>query len=110
MTKRRIACLFLPLLALGACDRAAPQKTTGPSGRVLPGTVSDAMLDTDRLQAQAPLAPIDTASPGVGPPRTGTRAGDEGETAAPSAPTEATPAPAASPAAPASPAPAASPT
>lgn len=53
-----------PALALGAlmmlagCDAAfAPKAGPTASGEVLPSTVSDAMLNTDRSQAEAPLAP-----------------------------------------------------
>jgi hypothetical protein len=62
------------LLALGGCGKAAgPQAGPTANGEVLPGSVSDAMLDTDRSQATAPLAPAarspleksDTAGTGV---------------------------------------------
>lgn len=47
------------LLALAGCSKqAGPQAGPTANGNVLPGTVSDAMLDTDRSQAQAPLAPV----------------------------------------------------
>ncbi len=49
---------LVPLLLLGACGKSsAPQAGPTASGEILPGSVSDAMLDTDRSQAQAPLAP-----------------------------------------------------
>lgn len=56
----RLLCLLVlaPLLPLGACNSSsAPQASSTASGEILPGSVSDAMLDTDRSQAQAPLAP-----------------------------------------------------
>jgi hypothetical protein len=50
-------------LALGGCDAAKQADAPGKaSGQVLPGTISDAMIDLDRSQAQAPLA----ALPAVG--------------------------------------------
>ncbi len=46
------------LLMLAGCDGlSAPKAGPTASGVVLPGTVSDAMLNTDRSQAQPPLAP-----------------------------------------------------
>jgi len=47
-----------PVLALAGCGQSAtPQAGPTASGEILRGTVSDAMLDTDRSQAEAPLAP-----------------------------------------------------
>lgn len=47
-----------PLLMLAGCDDlSAPKAGPTASVEVLPGTVSDAMLNTDRSQAQPPLAP-----------------------------------------------------
>ena len=47
-----------PLLLLCACGTSSsPQAASTATGEILPGSVSDAMLDTDRSQAQAPLAP-----------------------------------------------------
>lgn len=59
MIHRLLSLLVLaPLFALGACNSSsAPQASSTASGEILPGSVSDAMLDTDRSQAQAPLAP-----------------------------------------------------
>lgn len=46
------------LLLLGACGKSAsPAAGSTASGEILPGSVSDAMLDTDRSQAEPPLAP-----------------------------------------------------
>lgn len=62
--------VLLPLLALAACNRSQPEADGRAVQRVLPGTVSDAMLQTDRIRAQAPIAePVATGLPG-----------DEGET------------------------------
>jgi hypothetical protein len=58
LPSRSVAVVLVPLLALGACNSAStPQASSTASGEILPGSVSDAMLDTDRSQAQAPLAP-----------------------------------------------------
>lgn len=53
------ALMIGPLAALTGCDSfSAPKAGPTASGEVLPGTVSDAMLSTDRSQAQPPLAPV----------------------------------------------------
>ena len=50
--------LLLPLLVLAACNKApAPSATKAAGADVLPGTISDAMLNTDRSQAQPMLQP-----------------------------------------------------
>lgn len=55
---RSLVAVFMPVLLLGACGKSSsPQAGPTASGEILPGTVSDAMLDTDRSQALAPLAP-----------------------------------------------------
>jgi hypothetical protein len=55
---RPLLLAVVPLLLLGACGKSsAPQASSTASGEILPGTVSDAMLDTDRSQAEAPLTP-----------------------------------------------------
>ncbi|GEO00158.1 hypothetical protein NSE01_19900 [Novosphingobium sediminis] len=55
---RTVIAALAPLLFLGACGKSSgPQAGSTASGEILPGSVSDAMLDTDRSQAQAPLAP-----------------------------------------------------
>lgn len=55
---RSLVLAFVPLLLLGACKSSSgPQAASTASGEILPGSVSDAMLETDRSQAQAPLAP-----------------------------------------------------
>ncbi len=55
---RPLILALAPLLLLGACGKSsAPQASSTASGEILPGSVSDAMLETDRSQAQAPLAP-----------------------------------------------------
>lgn len=58
LPSRSLVCALAPLLLLGGCGKSsAPQAGPTASGEILPGSVSDAMLDTDRSQAQAPLAP-----------------------------------------------------
>ncbi len=58
LPSRSAAVVLVPLLALGACNSSStPQASSTASGEILPGSISDAMLDTDRSQAQAPLAP-----------------------------------------------------
>jgi len=53
-----LGLVLSPLLLLAGCGKpSAPQAGPTASGEVLPGTVSDAMLDTDRSRAEAPLAP-----------------------------------------------------
>lgn len=50
-------------LAMAGCQKQADVKAPAAGGEVLPGSVSDAMLDTDRSQAQAPvLAATPTSS------------------------------------------------
>ena len=59
LPSRPLILALAPLLLLGACGKSsAPQASSTASGEILPGSVSDAMLDTDRSQAQAPLAPV----------------------------------------------------
>jgi hypothetical protein len=52
-----LALALAPLLLAGCGKSDAPQTGSKASGEILPGTVTDAMLDTDRSQAEAPLAP-----------------------------------------------------
>ncbi|WP_421851454.1 hypothetical protein [Novosphingobium sp.] len=59
LPSRSLLLVLAPLLLLGACGKSStPQAGPTASGEILPGSVSDAMLDTDRSQAQAPLAPV----------------------------------------------------
>ncbi|HUQ14223.1 MAG TPA: hypothetical protein VM055_08115 [Novosphingobium sp.] len=90
----RIAILALTALALAGCDRASNDERERAAGQILPGSASDAMLQTDRLQAEAPLAK--PAAKGVA--GADARPGASPAAAASSAPE--TPAPAAEPAAP----------
>lgn len=80
------------VFALGACgskDDGKAAKAAG--GDVLPGTVSDAMIDLDRTQAQAPLQAVqpsaktaakDTAAPAAD--ASGAAADDQSPAPAPS--------------------------
>ena len=52
-----LAIALAPLLLCSCGKSAGPQAGPTASGEILPGTVSDAMLDTDRSQAEAPVAP-----------------------------------------------------
>jgi hypothetical protein len=58
-----LGLVLYPLLMLGGCDQQSGTQA-GPtaSGEILPGTVSDAMLNTDRSQAEPPLAPAAQSS------------------------------------------------
>jgi hypothetical protein len=88
---KRALVLALPL-ALAACEQqaAAPAAQGGaPSGEVLAGSISDAMIPLEQLDSQAPLAPrqvrtvgddIDAEQPEVTPAE-----GIEGDPAEPAA-------------------------
>jgi hypothetical protein len=53
-----LICLATLALATGACkDKKAAQGEAAPSGEVLPGAASDAMLPYDTVRSQPPLAP-----------------------------------------------------
>ena len=52
----RIAILALAFTALAGCDGAKDDERERAAGQILPGTTSDAMLQTDRLQVEAPAA------------------------------------------------------
>jgi hypothetical protein len=62
-------------LPLTGCGRKAQQEEAPASGRVLEGTVSDAMIHTDQLRSEAPYAAPTSAASGektkAGPPPTG---------------------------------------
>ncbi len=54
-----LAAALATVLLLGACGTStAPQAGSTASGEILPGSVSDAMLDTSGSKAEAPLAPV----------------------------------------------------
>lgn len=52
----RPALLLASLVLIAGCDRSAPDKVPTRPEAVLEGSVSDAMLQTDQLQVEAPLA------------------------------------------------------
>ncbi|WP_298192097.1 hypothetical protein [Novosphingobium sp.] len=86
-----LVVVLAPVLLLGACGKSsAPQAGPTASGEVLPGTVSDAMLETDRSQALAPLAPA--AHSAAARPDASTAADASEAASDPAAPAEATPA------------------
>lgn len=93
---RRLPDLSIPaalalLLALSACNTSsAPQASSTASGEILPGSVSDAMLETDRSQAQAPLAPVAQSAGAKVDPGASTEAADTA--AVPTAAADTTPA------------------
>lgn len=62
MNPIRCAAAVLLVAALAACDRGAKSEPRDQAPvEVLPASVSDAMLQTDRLQAEAPIAePVPT--------------------------------------------------
>lgn len=88
----RSAALLLPLALLAACDRSEPEPVETRPQPILRGSVSDDMLHTDQMQAEAPLAapeasgaPADkdtgaTTAARKAPPREG-NSGDRGAAA-----------------------------
>lgn len=52
-----LALALAPLLLASCGKSTAPQTASQASGEILPGSISDAMLDTDHSQAEALLAP-----------------------------------------------------
>jgi len=52
----RLAPIALSALALAACNRDGNDERDRAAGQILPGSASDAMLQTDRLQSEAALA------------------------------------------------------
>jgi len=72
-----LGLLLGPLLLLAGCDQlSAPKAGPTASGEVLPGTVSDAMLNTDQSQAEAPLAPVANSAPGKDAGKSGAAASE----------------------------------
>lgn len=58
LPSRPLVFALASVLLLGGCGTSsAPQASATASGEILPASVSDAMLETDRSQAKAPLAP-----------------------------------------------------
>ena len=48
--------ILLVALGLAGCGGAQTDERDTAAGKILPGSASDAMLQTDRLQSEAPLA------------------------------------------------------
>lgn len=85
------------VLLLGACNQGKTDERDTAAGKILPGSASDAMLQIDGLQAEAPLAaPVIERAEGDPQPKSA-RAGGEAEKAdadeAPEADEPAAPAP-----------------
>lgn len=77
LPSRLLTVSLAPALLLGGCGQSsAPQAASTASGEILPGSVSDAMLDTDRTQAQAPLAPAARSTVAKGDASTAVEASD----------------------------------
>ena len=86
---RALFAAGLALAALSGCDRGKDERTQA-AGEILEGTVSDAMIKTDQIRSEAPLAPRKAGTAGTA------RAADRDADANDAAPTSETPAPAAS--------------
>ena len=60
------AFALLALLGVSGCGKQAPVSAAhAAGGEVLPGTISDAMLDPERSQERAPLQPVKASKPTV---------------------------------------------
>lgn len=88
--------LLLPLaaLALSGCDKKEEDKNAqAAGGEVLPGTVSDAMIDLDTSTAEPPLQPVQPTGGATGGTKaTSAPAADASSTPVVPAPAEAAPA------------------
>lgn len=95
LPSRPLVFALAAVLLLSGCGKSsAPQASSTASGEILPGSVSDAMLDTDQSQAQAPLAPAAHSTAPKADASSATDASDAASDA--TANTDATPAEAAS--------------
>ena len=95
--RRLCAAAALACLILGGCERKAAEGTKA-TGEVLEGTITDAMIATDEVRSEPPLAPHTAkATEGVGAKAKGKAGGktDAEASTAPEAspPTESAPAP-----------------
>lgn len=90
----RLACAAtLGLVLLTGCEKQKNDKAQA-SGEVLQGTVSDAMIETDRVRSEAPLAPrsagargkTEMGSSSEAPPSEAANAGPDGPAGDGSAP------------------------
>lgn len=81
----RTPIVALALLALAACGKAAPPPAGKAAGAdVVAGTISDAMLDTDRSRTMAPMQPVKArAKPGASASDAAEDAPDDADPAAP---------------------------
>ncbi len=52
----RMSAAMLVLASLGGCDKGKEERAQA-AGEILEGTASDAMLKTDLIRSEAPLAP-----------------------------------------------------
>ena len=95
--RQLLATAMLACLIVAGCERKAEERSKA-SGEVLEGTISDAMIATDAVRSEPPLAPRKTESPGAGSDKAKATTADE-------AVPDASPTPEPSPAAEASPAP-----
>jgi len=59
----RVLLIAAAGLALSACNQKKEERA-GAAGEVLEGTVSDAMIATDQIRSEAPLAPRASSSSG----------------------------------------------
>lgn len=95
MTVPRFAIAVVPLALLAACDSGASDNARAPSGTVLEGTISDAMLPVDTVKSEPPFADPVAAEKaqqaGSTPPRPAATAAAEGEPAAAAEPEAAAP-------------------
>ena len=95
--RQLLATAMLACLIVAGCERKAEERSKA-SGEVLEGTISDAMIATDAVRSEPPLAPRKTDAPGAGADKAKATTADE-------AVPDASPTPEPSPAAEASPAP-----
>ena len=95
--RQLLATAMLACLIVAGCERKAEERTKA-SGEVLEGTISDAMIATDAVRSEPPLAPRKTDAPDTKGGKAQAKPADGTEPAE-------TPAPEPSPAVEASPAP-----
>lgn len=98
LVRRRLyTATALACLIVASCDRKAEERGKA-AGEVLEGTISDAMIATDQVRSDPPIAPRKAESPGTKGAKANAKPADEIEPAE-------SPDPEASPAAEASPPP-----
>jgi hypothetical protein len=84
---RTLLVATLGLITLSGCDQGKDERAQA-AGEILEGTASDAMLETDQIRSEAPLAPRKAGSGGS------VKAGRGDAAKSASEPTTETPAPA----------------